>query len=78
MYNFREVNKTNYSWEAIENVEIRLTKENNFILVVTNPRNNLEYTKLNTLFATSLEEAKEEATNLLRSYDRRALINMYQ
>lgn len=77
MYNFREVNKTNYSWEAIENVEIRLTKENNFILVVANPRNNLEYTKLNTLFAETLEEAKEEATNLLRGYDRRALINMY-
>ena len=73
MYNFREVNKTTWCWEGVENVEIKLTKEDTFILVVANPRNNLEYTKLNTLFATSLEEA----TNLLRGYDRRALINMY-
>lgn len=77
MYNFRDVNKTTWCWEGVENVEIKLTKEDTFILVVANPRNNLEYTKLNTLFATSLEEAKEEATNLLRGYDRRALINMY-
>lgn len=77
MYRFRRTNKTTLVWEDLEVVEIRLTNENFYILVVVNPNNNLEFTKLNTLLANSLEEAMEEATARLREYSRKALLSYY-